>query len=400
MPFPSPLLPVMDERERRGAPHTFYEYERIALVPKVKVSILPSNHPFIRYLPKGWFQDGRGTCTGFAGAIEDQCNYYACTRDYPTDEEIAQAQAGLTMQVGDCTVIYDRWFRTVFSAQWAYHIGRIVGGVTYPSGGYCSAVAQSMKVYGGLPWDKVITSRTPFCAPECYPLPLEEAKELSKLHRWNGYAKITTWQGIMDAIATSNCHCIMMPINVYDVPPDSNGNRRVGGNPSGSHALPWLFVDFENNRIGSWESWGPDNPQVLWIDEKYWREAGGPAFLPLDEEEALIATIDYTKVTISANIPCNFSINGEDRPEGITTKFLVMLECLREYTITATPQDTTFAAQTRKHVPQDVKETIEFKFEKEPEDPVEPWWKSLLKKLLEMIRKKRNGDPSGRIGER
>src|SRR5574343_821462 len=93
MPFPSPLLPVMTEDERRAADNTFYEYERIALVPPVKVSILPETHPFTKFLPKGWMQGGRGTCVGHACAITSQCNYYACTQDYPKPEEILTAQA-------------------------------------------------------------------------------------------------------------------------------------------------------------------------------------------------------------------------------------------------------------------------------------------------------------------
>lgn len=394
MPFPSPLLPVMDEQERRGADNTFYEYERIALVPPVKVSILPETHPFTKFLPKGWMQGGRGTCVGHACAITSQCNYYACTQDYPKPEELLTAQAERQQDLGTCIVIYDKWYRTVFSAQWAYHISRLVGNVTYPSGSYCSAAAQAMKEYGGLPWDKVITSRTPYCAPECYPLTLEQAKILSKYHGWDGYAKITSWSGIMDAIATSTCHCVMMPINVYDVPPDSQGNLRVSGNPSGSHALPWLFVDYENKRIGCWNSWGTDYPQITWINESYWKAAGGPAFIPLDSEEALIATCEYTEITVLANIPCKFQVNGQDRPEGYTQKFIMEWESLREYEITAIPQDTTFLPETRKHTPKELKETIEFTFKKDGPIVVEPWWKALLKKLLEMIRKKPSGDPA------
>src|SRR5574343_2022813 len=106
MPFPSPLLPVMTEEERKGADNTFYEYERISLAPAVKVSILPETHPFIKYLPKGWMQDGRGTCVGHGCAIASQCNYYACTQDYPTAAEIAQAKPEQKIEVGNCVVLY------------------------------------------------------------------------------------------------------------------------------------------------------------------------------------------------------------------------------------------------------------------------------------------------------
>lgn len=402
MPFPSPLLPVMDEVERRGRDNQFWDYEKIAGAAVTKVSILPSNHPYVKYLPKGWMQGGRGTCVGHADAIMMQCNYYALTGDFPTDSEIKSARPDRTEAIGSCVIIYDEWYRTVFSAQWAYHISRLVGNVTYPSGSYCSAAAAAMKSVGAVGWDKCLTSKTAYCAPEVYPLSLDECKKLAKDHILDGYAKVSTWSGIMDAIATNPAHCIMMPINVYDIPPDSNGNLRLGGNPSGSHALPWLFVDYQNNRIGCWNSWGTDYPQITWIDESYWREAGGPAFAPLDALEVLFANILYTKTTVTANIPCRFKVNNDDRPEYVTS-FSVMLESGKEHTITAIPQDTTIPSQTKK-----VKYTIEtaatvpFTFTTTPIDPTpspaEPWWRTLIKKLLEMIRTRRSGDPSGQKG--
>jgi hypothetical protein len=399
MPFPSPLLPVMDDQERRGRDHQFWQYEKIAEAAAVKVSILPSTHPFAKYLPKGWMQGGRGTCVGFANAIFMQCNYYALTQDYPTADEIAAAAVDQTEKIGSCVMIYDTWYRTVFSAQWCYHISRLVGNVTYPSGSYCSAAAAAMKAVGAIAWDKCLTSKTPYCAPEVYPLSLEECKKLAADHILDGYAKVSTWSGIMDAIATSPSHCIMMPINVYDIPPDSSGNLRLGGNPSGSHALPWLFVDYQNGRIGCWNSWGTDYPQITWIDETYWREAGGPAFVSLDKLEALFAKCLYTKTTVTANTLCSFQVDNDTRPEYVTT-FTAMLEAGPEHTITAIPQDTKIARQTKTvKFTNETEATISFTFSTTPGDPVtpgEPWWKALLKKLLEMIRKKRSGDPSGR----
>jgi len=232
-----------------------------------------------------------------------------------------------------------------------------------------------------------------------FPYTIEETKALCRGHILDGYAKVSTWQGIMDAIATSPAHCIIMPINVYDIPPDSMGNLRIYGNPSGSHALPWLFVDYEQGRIGCWNSWGVDYPQVTWIDEKYWKEAGGPAFISLDKSEVMFSQVIYSRVAVSANIPCLFVVNGETRPEGYILSFAAQLQSLREHTITATPQDTRIPAQTRTFMPKEVFENVVFTFT-EPVDPGtdEPWWKVLLKKLMEMIRKKQtkqSGDPSG-----
>ena len=398
MPFPSPLLPVMTEEERRGLQYTFYEWEALQLAVE-RVSLLPGTHPFAPYLPKGWQQGGRGSCVGHACAIWMQCNYYALTKDFPTPEEMNQAMADLRVNLGSCILEYDQWYRTVFSAQWCYHISRVVGNVTHPSGSYCSAAADAMRKVGAVGWDQCLTSKTPYCAPETYPLSFDDTKALCSGHILDGYAKIATWQGLMDAIATSPAHCIIMPINVYDIPPDSQGNLRISGNPSGSHALPWLFVDYQNKRIGCWNSWGTDYPQVTWIDERYWREAGGPAFISLDQSEVMFEQCIYSRVAVSANIPCMFTVNGEVRPEGYILSFAAQLESLKECTITATPQDTRIAAQTQKFTPKETNESVVFEFKKPGDDPVivEPWWKVLLKKLLEMIRK-RSGDPAQEKG--
>jgi len=392
MPFPSPLLPVMDEDERRGLQYTFYVWESLQLAVE-RVSILPGTHPFVPYLPKGWMQGDRGTCVGHACAIWMQCNYYALTNDLPTNEEMNQALSDQTKDLGECTLTYDQWYRTVFSAQWCYHISRVIGNVTHPSGSFCSAAADAMRKIGAVGWDQCLTPKSPLCAPQTYPLPFDETKALCKDHVLDGTAKIATWRGIMDAIATSQQHCILMPINVYDIPPDSQGNLRLGGIPSGSHALPWLFVDYQNQRIGCWNSWGTEYPQVTWIDEKYWNQAGGPAFISLDKSEVMFMKCIYSRVAVSADIPCIFRVNGEERPEGYILSFAAQLESLKACTITAIPQDTHYAAQTRTFTPKEVDETVKFTFKSEP-DPAEPWWKTLIKKLLEMIRKRESGDPA------
>jgi len=111
----------MDEDERRGLQNTFYEWEPLQLAVK-RESIFPSTHPFTRYLPAGWHQGDRGSCVGHACAIWMQCNYYALTNDYPAPDEIDQSARDRQLDLKTCFLVYDKWYRTVFSAQWCYHI--------------------------------------------------------------------------------------------------------------------------------------------------------------------------------------------------------------------------------------------------------------------------------------
>jgi len=102
----------MSDEERRGLQYTFYEWEALQLAVQ-RVSLLPKNHPFAPYLPKGWMQGDRGTCVGHACAIWMQCNYYALTGDFPTPEEMAEALPDQIKDLKSCILVYDQWYRTV-----------------------------------------------------------------------------------------------------------------------------------------------------------------------------------------------------------------------------------------------------------------------------------------------
>ncbi|MDD5048954.1 MAG: hypothetical protein PHH09_08490, partial [Methanoregulaceae archaeon] len=129
-------------------------------------------------------------CVGHACAIWMQCNYYALTNDYPAPDEIDQSARDQELDLKTCFLVYDKWYRTVFSAQWCYHISRVVGNVTYPSGSYCSAAADAMRKVGAVGWDQCLTPKTPFCAPTTYPFTFDETKSLCKDHIIDGFAKV------------------------------------------------------------------------------------------------------------------------------------------------------------------------------------------------------------------
>lgn len=342
--------PLSKEETKKEQPGVAWEWERIIDPAKVRklegdtVENAPYNNPWYRYLPKGWSQNGRGTCTGHMGAIISQLNYYAMTGDLPTTEEMSQAKPDQQKNIGACTLIYDIWYRTVFSAQWIYHAGRIFGNVTYPSGGYTKAVFGALVKYGAVPWDTCLTPKTPSCAPTTYPLSFEETEKEAVGHKLTGYAVVTTWEGVLDAIEKSKAHCIGMATNLEeDYRQPSGGDTwkpKVGAPKAGSHALPWVKVDRTRGSKGMiqcYNSWG-DFPHT-WIGIEFWRENCSPAYVPLDDNEALIGNMLYVPVKLVSNVPAKFEVKDA---AGNTAWYegtdpTVSLEKGKEYHITAIP---------------------------------------------------------------
>ena len=72
------------------------------------------------------------------------------------------------------------------------------------------------------------------------------------------------------------------------------------------------------------------------ISKRYFDLAAGAAFIILDDEETAIGKELYTKITVSANVPCNYSIDGEFTTFVDST---VMLERDIKHTIIAAPID-------------------------------------------------------------
>lgn len=372
-------------------------HEELTLAEEPKVEAEPFKQPFEKWLPHGWSQNGRGTCTGHAGAIQMQMNYYAVTGDFPTDAEMSEAKENITKSVGNCTMTYDQWYRTVFSAQWAYHIGRVHGNVKYPSGGFTKSVVEAMKKYGCCLWDECLTPKTPACAPLTYPHSYEETLKLAANHKIDGYAVVTTFEGVMDAIENSPSHCVNMATNLEeDYLRPSPGNIwkvRVGAEKAGSHALPWVFVDRAKGLIGCWNSWGNTSyPQTCWVDKKFWQENCSPGYVALDKDEVLIGKDIYVKATLTANVPSKFTVtDGEKSTEYSGSPVVLSLERGKPYEIVAVsliPDEVTEPTIKRAvcfmDEPRD--QTISFVFTmKAPADPVVPGNTDLVKEIFDKI---------------
>lgn len=327
------------------APLGTYEWEAIRLEAMGEKTPVKYSNPFLKFTPPGGFhQGGRGTCVGHSTALMMQCNYLAMTGDYPNEIDVKEAARNQVVQVGSCDLVYDKWYHSVFSPQWCYEISRQAGNISSPSGSTSLAAMKAMKSVGAVPWEKCLTSKTPACAPKCYPYTEADCRVFAEGHKIDGYATITSFDGVMDAIENSQAHCVIMPINLEQdyLTPDSAGNWKVhvGQPKAGSHSLCWVKTDREKGRIACKNSWGEGFPEYTWIDRRYWQENAGPGFVALDKTDAKIARGIYAYVTIVTNVPCIISVVDSERTyEQVGGRAALMLEAGFDYTIRATPKD-------------------------------------------------------------
>jgi len=418
--FLDPPLKKADLEKKVGEAWNYQEISLELLAGEKPEQAEPFKQPFEKYLPHGWSQNGRGTCTGHAGAIQMQMNYYAVTGDFPTEEEMKEAKANLTKDLGSCSMVYDQWYRTVFSAQWCYHIGRVHGNVKYPSGGYTKAVVEAMKKYGAVPWDACLTPKTPACAPLTYPHDLGDLLPLALQHRIDGYAVVLTFEAVMDAIEQSPSHCVNMATNLeedYLRPSPGNIWKAHPGQPkAGSHALPWVFVDRAKGLIGCWNSWGnTDYPQTCWVDKKFWAENCSPGYVALDKDEVRIGKDIYIRATLSSNVPAKFLVSDGEKETEYSGSPVLSLERGKPYKITAHPialgeVEELYLEKSVCYFDEPRDQSIVFTFTKKtPSDPGNPgtpgttpdWVADLFRRVGEILKKllKRDGNDPGDPGE-
>jgi len=357
--------------------------------------------PFLKYMP--WFmQSERGTCVGHAGANIMQANYYAITGDFPTADEMKGAQRDILLPIWNntCLVRYDKWYRTVFSPQWAYYISRVVGNVTAPAGSYCDAAIKAMVKYGCCLWDECLTDKGARCTPQLYSekIPVSDTdwakwqpqfEPMAAEHMLKGFATIRTFEGVMNAIEQSGGRGVIMPINLeldyMDVEEDGLWRAHPGAlSKAGGHALWWCSVDRINRRIRCLNSWGEDFVKYTWIDEVYYDENAGAAFTAIDDEEVKIGRLLYTKTNISSNVPCTYTIDGVTQ---IGNPVSIALERGKKYIIVATPDNTFWVKEqpmTIEFAP--VLESQEVVFTFTVVEPVPPK-KTLTEMIMELIQK-------------
>ena len=360
-----------------------------------------TDSPFLKYMP--WFmQSERGTCVGHATANIMQANYYAMTGDLPTADEMKGAQRDILLPIWNnlCSIRYDKWYRTVFSPQWAYYISRVVGNVTDPAGSYCDAAIKAMVQYGCCLWDECLTDKGARCTPQLYSelIPVSDTdwtkwqpqfEPAAFKHKLTGYATIRTFEGLMTAIEQSGGKGVIMPINLemdyLDVEEDGTWKAHPGAmSKAGGHALWWCSVDRVNRKVRCLNSWGDDFVKYTWIDEQYYDENAGAAFAAIDDTEVKIGEILYSKVKISSNVPCSYTINGAAQ---IGDPLSIALERTKDYTIIAIPNNLAQVKEIRMSAsirPVLEEATVVFTFTVLPPSPPK---KTLTEMIVELIRK-------------
>jgi C1A family cysteine protease len=108
-----------------------------------------------------------------------------------------------------------------------------------------------------------MTSKTNSCVVPYYPLKGTQAetiaflKEQAKEHKADGYAKVTTWEGLKDAI--NKYGCVLCAINIFENYGDDNcvGNfPDPKGEVVGSHAMCAYGYDDDLEEVYFIHSWG------------------------------------------------------------------------------------------------------------------------------------------------
>jgi hypothetical protein len=358
-------------------------------------------NPYLNYLPDRISQGGRGTCCGYTGAIGETLKYYKLTGDMPTPEEIAAEQRNVEIYLGCANnepFVHDKFNKRWKSAQYIYETSRIYGNVTEPAGSYVSAVAGGIKVYGSVFETECYTSLSAKCVDKWYPRLEGESTEQAKSriiasgkkHPINGFAQILTFEGICEAVYTHGS--AMIPINIYA---NYTSNGCVGNYPDprgevvGSHAQCIVGYDLDAGTLEFRQSWGKDWSNDGGISRRYYDIGAGATYVILDDEETIIGEELYTKITVSANVPCNYTINGETHAFADST---VMLETGVEHIITATPLDPSKVVESfqfAKITPVGDSGSVVFSFTMKPVDPepTTPTWAELLERLKYILKK-------------
>lgn len=286
-------------------------------------------------------------CVGFSTAIGLTLLYLDLTQDFPTPEELAAIQRNVQVQVGcpgNKPLIYDVFPRMWKSSQFAYWASRTYGNVTVPSGSYLSASVGALKQYGCCFETECQTSKSAYCTTEFYPLKPGESTadgkkrilELAAQHKTDGYATVTDFELFCKAVYEKKWG--LVPINIYANYMDNGctGNYpEPRGECVGSHAQCVVGYDLDAGTIEFRQSWGTNWSDNGGISKYYWDEAAGAAFVVLDATETRVGQALYTRTTISANVPCTYTINGEvhtDDPD------VSALERGKTYTVVSIPK--------------------------------------------------------------
>jgi hypothetical protein len=267
-----------------------------------------------------WWQGGRGTCVGFAGALYKWRMYIEATGHIPTIEEIKAACKIIEEDIG-CTAGKFKYMTMppgFWSPQWIYDRSRKFGNCTYPAGSDTTWAAKVIANEGAVPWEECLTSITGMCAPELWigtnvpyaealaklaPIAAEHKNKFSATNDFN-----TVFQAIKDGRA------VFGPVNL---PPDylnpPNGEwLPYGGDSAGGHAIFCCLSDDSERKIASRGSWdGDDGEKWYWMGERFFNDNAGPFLIGLTQAEAVIGETLYSSITVTSNVPAQLTVDGK-----------------------------------------------------------------------------------------
>ena len=281
-------------------------------------------------------------CCGFAGKYAAWLKQLELV-DPPLDQtETSKITYDVPVDVfGQCKMMVDIQHDLAPSAQGLYIKCREEEGITHPTGCWIRGIAKTWKNSGYNYEKDWQTAKLATCVPKYFPLKGTEEEtrafldQQGKDHKIDGYAVVTSWDGLKDAIY--NYGCVIIAINMYD---NCTRNNKIGvlpdpdGDCIGSHAL--CAVGYDEDTIWFLHSWRAGWDKINGISKKYYTEACGPAYVPIDSADVGIAQEIYGVVTVSTNIDCEIWI-GKDMYSGKSAKSSIELG--REYEIIAVPKN-------------------------------------------------------------
>ena len=339
-----------------------------------------------------WWQGGRGTCVGFAGALYRWLLYMLGTGIIPTVEELKAYCKIIEEDIG-CTAgkfQYMTMHPDIDSPQWIYDRSRKYGNCTYPAGSDTTWAAKIIALEGSVKWNDCLTSITGYCAPELWighNAPYEEA--LAKLaplaadHK-NKFAASNNFNEVFEAIKVGKA--VFGPVNL---PPDflnpPNGQWQVyAGGSAGGHAVFGALVDETERLIITRGSWDKDGGYIWYsFDERFFDENAGPFLIGLTQEEAKYGELIYKSLNITTNVPAQVSVDGVVL--GMSPQKIVR-EKGKEYVISVSADGYTTRSET---VDESTVDPFNIVLESVPQ-PAWSWWKFLVNifaKIKELLRK-------------
>lgn len=295
-------------------------------------------------------QGERGTCVGQSTSSVADYLHIILTGQKPTGK--------IQRNIHDGTGVRDILYDTSFSAQAIYEWSRKEGNVTCPAGSYCSAAIRAWNKKGMCLESQWWTSKVSTGVwDKPYPATTEECELEAAKHKLDGYAAINTLTALKQCLATTKV--ALGAINIYTNYMDQgqvmengvlvyDGNLpEIRGEPAGSHALCFIGYDDATERLffrHSWEGWTKFGS----ISYRYWEQAGGDFWAPLDKVDTLIGLALYKTVEISvqpqeAQSCAVLTINGVKRAESLPAK--ISFEKGQPSTILVTADG--YIAQTR-----------------------------------------------------